>query len=318
MWKPGPREAYDRTIAKIEGNKVTLDVPLYNDFTADYGGGFLYRYTFPGRIAQSGVENLRAVSVWTKRPGEGKADGKGVKTADDLQHVDHFIVIDKAENCWVRDCACIDFLQGGVWVESNARFVTVQDCYYEVPDPKLNYYVDEPHGETSRYSFSLHGGCNLVQRCSGKFGRHTFMIQSQVPGPNVFLDCDSQHQHNLSETHHRWATGVLFDRIGTRSATSLQSVNRAWMGSGHGWSGAYVTMWNCVGNPIILEIPPTASNWAVGCSGQRDHGPFNHRIETEAYESWGKPVQPESLYRAQLRDRLGEQAVKNIEKGALR
>src|SRR5439155_444116 len=62
MWKPGPREAYDRTIAEIQPStssgqaKITLDIPLFNDFTADYGGGFLYRYKFPGRIAQVGVE----------------------------------------------------------------------------------------------------------------------------------------------------------------------------------------------------------------------------------------------------------------------
>jgi hypothetical protein len=312
QWKPGPREQYDRAIAAIDGSKVTLDVPLYNDITAEYGGGHLFRYKFPGRIAQCGVENLRAVSIWTKHPGEGPVDSKGNKTADDLKHADNFVVIDDAQDCWVSGCSCVDFLQGGVWVESNARRVTVQDCYYEVPDPKLNDYVDEPHGQTSRYSFSLHGGQNLVQRCSGRFGRHTFMTQSQTPGPNVFLDCDATDQHNLSETHHRWATGVLFDRIGTKSPTSLQSVNRAWYGSGHGWSGAYVTMWNCVGNPLILEIPPTASNWAVGCSGQREHGPFNEQIVEEAYQSWGKSVQPESLYREQLRERLGEQAVKNI------
>jgi hypothetical protein len=107
---------------------------------------------------------------------------------------------------------------------------------------------------------------------------------------------------------------VLFDCIGKKSATSLESVNRAWMGSGHGWSGAYVTMWNCVGNPIICEIPPTASNWAIGCSGERDHGPFNKEIVEEAYQSWGKHVQPMSLYRAQLRDRLGEKAVSNIDR----
>ena len=47
-----------------------VDMKALNDFTADYGGGYLYRYTFPGRIAQCGVESLRGVSIWTKRPGE--------------------------------------------------------------------------------------------------------------------------------------------------------------------------------------------------------------------------------------------------------
>src|SRR5439155_19596996 len=60
QWKPGPREPYDRTVAAIEPstgsgqaeNKITLDIPLFNDITADYGGGFVYRYNFSGRIAR--------------------------------------------------------------------------------------------------------------------------------------------------------------------------------------------------------------------------------------------------------------------------
>ncbi|MGB7161292.1 MAG: hypothetical protein WBD40_24755 [Tepidisphaeraceae bacterium] len=311
MWKPGPREQYDRTITAISGKQVTLDAPLYNDFTQDYGGGHLFKYAFPGRIAQVGIEGIRAESQWVK--GQGPDDRSGAKTIDDLKHADHFIVIDKAEHCWVKNVACYDFLQGGVWVQRNARNVTVQDAHYEVADPKLMVYQDEPHGQTSRYSFAMSGQGNLVLRCTGTFGRHTFMTQSQVAGPNVFLDCDATNQHSVSETHHRWATGVLFDCIGRKSPTSLMSANRAWMGSGHGWSGAYVTMWNCVGNPIICEVPPTASNWAVGCAGERKNGPFNKAIDEPAYHGWGQPVEPVSLYRAQLRDRLGAAALQAVD-----
>jgi len=171
-----------------------------------------------------------------------------------------------------------------------------------------------PHGETSRYAFCYIGQGNLAIRCSGLFARHTFMTQSMAAGPNVFLDCDAQTDHNVSETHHRWATGVLFDCIGQKYPTSLMSANRAWMGSGHGWSGAYVMMWNCVGDPLICEIPPTASNWAVGCTGKRDHGPFNKEIVDDAYWSWGAAIEPKSLYRAQLRDRLGPAAVKDLDR----
>jgi hypothetical protein len=72
-----------------------------------------------------------------------------------------------------------------------------------------------------------------------------------------------------------------------------------------------------VGNPIICEIPPTASNWAIGCGGERDHGPFNKQIVGEAYDSWGKHVEPVSLYRAQLRDRLGVDALRAVEPATL-
>src|SRR5207248_809406 len=94
-------------VTVIVRKSVEHAAPLYNDFRAEYGGGFLYHYTFPGRIAQCGVENLRAESVWVK--GKGPKDEKDHETLDDLKHADVFVEIDKAENCWVRDCACVDF-----------------------------------------------------------------------------------------------------------------------------------------------------------------------------------------------------------------
>src|SRR5262249_54351802 len=51
----------DRTIAAINGNRVTLDVPLTDSFDAsllDPPGGSIVKYTFPGRISQAGIEHL--------------------------------------------------------------------------------------------------------------------------------------------------------------------------------------------------------------------------------------------------------------------
>jgi hypothetical protein len=78
-------------------------------------------------------------------------------------------------------------------------------------------------------------------------------------------------------------------------------------GTGHGWAGANQVVWNCVARGMIIEDPPTAQNWAIGCKGE-------HKGDGK-WESIGDPVLPHSLYLAQLKDRLGPQAVANVTKG---
>ena len=53
---------FDRTITAIEGNRITIDAPMGNAFEREYGGGWIYKYEYPGRIEQVGIENLRGVS----------------------------------------------------------------------------------------------------------------------------------------------------------------------------------------------------------------------------------------------------------------
>ena len=60
---------------------------------------------------------------------------------------------------------------------------------------------------------------------------------------------------------------------------------------------------------MIVANPPTAQNWAIGCTTSKQTGNGD-------WESFGKRVEPASLYLAQLKDRLGPQAVANISKDA--
>jgi hypothetical protein len=60
-------------------------------------------------------------------------------------------------------------------------------------------------------------------------------------------------------------------------------------------------------------MSPTAENFAMGFVGQKQKGAFEPRPDGW-WESLGRHVQPRSLYLAQLRDRLGENAVKAIAK----
>jgi hypothetical protein len=67
-----------------------------------------------------------------------------------------------------------------------------------------------------------------------------------------------------------------------------------------------MVFWNCKANGIGLGRPPTAQNFAIGCT-------VGSGLEGDGYmESTNAPVAPRSLYLRQLEDRLGPQAVQNI------
>ena len=83
----------------------------------------------------------------------------------------------------------------------------------------------------------------------------------------MFLDCKSENDFATSEPHHRWSVGGLYDNVNAHLAVQ----DRQWMGSGHGWAGANYVLWNCEGS-LICQKPPTAQNWAIGCSVKERKG----------------------------------------------
>jgi hypothetical protein len=81
----------------------------------------------------------------------------------------------------------------------------------------------------------------------------------------------------------------------------LDLVNRGTAGTGHGWAIGFGVLWNSSAAIIDVERPPGATNWAIGTRGTpKGDGSF---------DSTGTPVQPRSLYAAQLCERLGPQAL---------
>jgi hypothetical protein len=92
--------------------------------------------------------------------------------------------------------------------------------------------------------------------------------------------------------------------------------NRGSMGSGHGWTMGWGVIWNCVAANFVSQDPPGAVNWMIGCVGESRAmpRPFDREpnLPPGTMDSHGKPVTPQSLYLAQLAERLGPQAVKNL------
>jgi hypothetical protein len=286
QWQPGSKDLFfNRTVVAIGGNAVTIDAPLVNALEKKYGGGEV-RAAVSSAVREVGIENLRGDSEFA--------------SSTDENHGWLLIEAANVRDGWVRDVTSIHFGYSCVYVHQASRAMTIDHC--SCLDP-----VSQITGGR-RYSFELDGQLTLVEHCYARNGRHDFVMHSVAAGPNVFFDCLAEEAHEDSGPHHRWSAGVLYDnvRIVRTQQNSrrnpedgaLNIRNQGNSGSGHGWAGANQVAWNCEAQKMQIEQPPTAQNWAIGCRAVVHRG--------DAYwESFGTPVEPQSLFQAQLRERLG-------------
>ncbi len=305
-WKPFNVE-WDRVVVDVQGNTILIDAPITCAIEKRWGGGEVLKYEDPGRIENVGVENLRGMSEFdpTKRTKEyGNMDRpnyEGEEYYSDEDHYWNFITLDNIRNAWVRNVTALHFAYSMVGTQRGAKWITVQDCVSREP-------VSRRMG-ARRFTFGLRGELTLVQRCLSDKGRHSFMMGQPTSTSNVFLDCTATHPYSSSETHEQWATGGLYDNV------HAPLTARFWKDINIGWGGGNTVFWNCEG-PFLVQKPPTAQNFSFGHIGV-DAMIFNTAFqdptkEAGYIESLDTHVSPRSLYLTQLRDRLGENALRNV------
>ena len=298
QWTPGGFELlYERIVADVDGNRITVDAPVMMALDARFGGGSVYRFEFPGRIENVGVENMRGIAEI--------AEGA---EADSEDHAWIFVRFDRLKNGWIRDITSYHFGFALAQVAARSKWVTVQDCRYLEP-------VSEIRG-SRRYPFHVGGQQNLFQRLYSEDARRDFSTGRAVAGPNVVLDSEAYNAVNYTGPHHRWATGILYDNVRVPH-DGIKVQNRMNFGSGHGWPGANIVFWNCSADEIVVESPPTARNWSIGSKGRKGEPAFVGRTHTiddfpGTWISHGEHVEPRSLYLEQLEERMGAGAAANI------
>jgi hypothetical protein len=239
-------------------------------------------------------------------------------SAEDEDHAWTFVSLDGVVGGWVRDVTALRFAHAAVHTGRHSKWVTVQDCRFLKPVSRIT--------GRRRYAFHLQGQLNLGQRLFARSGRHDFVTGRQWSSGIVFLRSRSEGAHNMSEPHHHYSTGILYDNIHMASPfadLALALWNRGNKGSGHGWAAANSVIWNSVSDTGIgVEKPPLAQNYCIGCRSAamsadlggraRDLSPFFAPGKAH-WEHWNAgPVRPESLYEAQLRDRLGAKALEAL------
>ena len=207
---------YDRIIADIKGNTITIDAPIFCAIETRWGGGEMLKYN-DERIEQVGIENLRGISEYdpairTKTYGNmdrDKLDPKfqyqGEEYFSDENHYFNFINITNAKNVWVRNITALHFCSSIVQSNPGSKWITVQDCESWEP-------VSIRMG-ARRFTYQMNGQFCLVQRCFSQKGRHSFVLQGQEASGNVYLDCKAVNPYSTSEPHNHWVNGVLYDNI---------------------------------------------------------------------------------------------------------
>jgi len=284
-WKAGERDIFwDREVTKVDGKLITVDAPLTTALDSAYGGGLVAKYEWPGRITQTGVENLCLRSAF---------DSSNPK---DEAHRWMAITMENVTDSWVRQVTFEHFAGSAVFVLETGNRITVEDCKSLDPISEI--------GGQRRNTFWTMGGQTLFQRLYSEKGFHDFATGFCAPGPNAFVQCMATGSYSFSGAIDSWASGILFD-VTSIDGQPLSYKNREQDGQGAGWSAANSLFWNCTAARVDCYRPPTAQNWAFGTWAQ--FGGDGYWAESNS------SINPRSFYYAQLKDRLNKDVSKQAE-----
>jgi hypothetical protein len=279
-WRPGTVDVHwDRVVSRIDGNTLTLDAPLTTALDAAHGRCTVRRYSWPGRVRRVGVENLRCEPTFAR------------DNPHDEQHAWAAVTVENAEDVWVRQVSFAHFAGSAVAVWETAKRVTVEDCDSVRPVSEVGGY--------RRDTFFTAGQQTLFLRCKADDGRHDFAVGHLAAGPNAFVHCRATNAHQFSGPIGSWASGVLYDNV-TVDGGGLALTSRETDDQGVGWAAANSVLWQCTAPVVTCRMPATAQNWAVGVWGQF--------VGDGHWAQLNEFVKPDSLFAAQLADRLGDRA----------
>ncbi len=284
---------YNRIITQIEGEKVTVDAPVYCTLDKSLSQSYIYKYDQTNFRKRIGIENLRI-----------EIESLG---GTDENHAWSAVRFRTTDYCHAKDVIVKGFGLYGISTECTTRS-TIENC--QAIDP-----VSELTGER-RYNFNAGNNAQLIlyKNCFASKGRHNFVVNGMSSASGiVFLNCISDSAYNVSEAHQKWSQGLLYDNYTEQNLIRnfvLGLYNRVDMGTGHGWSAVQSVLWNCnvTDEGVIgLQHPPTSQNYAIGCTAGSITGkPIAESDFPIGYvESQNKPIENiPSLYEAQLNARL--------------
>jgi autotransporter-associated beta strand protein len=279
----------DRTITGISGNTITLnagmttaiDSTTHDGVANAYGGGTIFRRNY-NPITNVGIEGIRFDTVFAN--------------ATDMNHVGRPVTFSGVQNGWMRDTTTLHYYNGES-VSGGTENVTLSDNLFR-----------DPIGDTHSGGHALVGQYTLFTG-NTTYGAHApFVTQdSATVGPDAFVFGSAIDSHQSIGPHQKWASGVLWDNMKVTGNAGIEFINRGTFGTGHGWGGANFVSWNSQAPWSDVEMPPTAQNWAIGTITPNRR--TNYDPTEGVYDSFGKPVSIGSLYVAQLKERLGPQAL---------
>jgi hypothetical protein len=283
----------ERKITAISGNTVTLDLPLADSYDAKFLnplGTAVVKITPAATVTQVGVEHLH-LQCPPLEISYGNAPYAGIRVG--------------GNDCWVRDVYCEETMNTTTLA---GKRITMEQIVVTHTFPNL--------GASKPTDFSIEGSQILIDRCAVTGGNTYFVwCGSLEPGPNVILNSTFRGHGSRIQPHMRWSTGLLVDNC-TVPDGGIDFMNRGVAGSGHGWTMGWAVAWNCIADAYVIQNPPGAANWAIGCIGTRvQTGRMFDRTPLQPegiFDAHGTPVAPQSLYLAQLAERLGPPGLRAV------
>ena len=290
-----------RTVTGRNGNVLALDVPLTDSYDRAFlppEGAEVVKVSISGRIEQDGIESLHI-----------EAPARHVAFSDPLFRA---INLSGLRDGWIRDVTVDDATEGIDASENTAR-ITIEDVDF--------YHSTTITSPAKPADFAARGAQLLILRCSSTGNDLFYVITgARNQGPNVVLESVFQGNGHI-QPHQRWSTGLLVDNSHVpQGGTDL--MNRGEMGSGHGWTMGWGVVWNSSAATLVIQNPPGAANWSIGTTGDEQTAPMKIMGQSRRnagpdlpqgfIDSPNHPVQPTSLYRAQLAQRLGAVALKAL------
>jgi hypothetical protein len=296
---PGSEILTDRSITAIHSNQLTIDAPLTDSFDSRYlnpPAGSVSTYTFAGRISQVGIEHLAVVAP-------------GHEVTGTLYQA---LTMSSVRNGWLRDLNFQD-TENTIMLSNTNKEITLDSVNV------VHTYAQS--NSAAPADFALSGTQILANNCSvtGHGNTWPFVSQAQVTGPVVILEAHADDRG--FGPHQRWATGLLCDSCQFPSSYKADKAgvsfsNRGNFGSGQGWDAGWSVAWNVTTTYFLIQAPPGTDNWCIGCVGtvlsEAAPGGDGTILPNGIYDSLGAPVTPGSLYLAQLQQRLGNAALRNI------
>jgi hypothetical protein len=275
-WKPGDRDlVWDRVVTAVSGNTVTIDAPLTTAIDTAMGGGYVVKYTWAGRIAQIGVENLQLQSTFD------------VLNPKDENHRWVAVTFENAQDCWVRQVVFQHFAGSAVAVWESVKRVTIEDCKSLAPVSEI--------GNQRRNSFWITGQQVLCQRLYAENGYHDF-VTGLMANLVAFVQCQAVLPYSYCGGNDSWSSGILFDVVYVDgNAISFRNLGQDKQGAG--WNVANGVFWNCSASRIDCFAPPTAQNWSFGTWAQF--------MGDGSWWDSNNSIDPRSLYYKQLSERTG-------------
>ncbi len=270
-----------RIITAITGDQITINAPITNSISQQYGGGQVYEYTWSKQITQDGLENLYTYSDSV--------------SSTDPNHANNMLSMDDALNTWVNNVTGNGYASNGVLLGGGVLNTTFNEVTIENTS---QLSVAPPSGILTSAQLSLIENSTFIN------AYHSIAIGPEVPGPNVYFNITSTAVSGTGAgigPHYGWSTGGLFDNV-TVTGTQLLVIKN---GDSLGWDGSNYVFWNDQNNDEIdVYSPPTGQNWAIGGSATKTEN-FDNSLANERgiFNEFGTTVDPTSLYLAQLADR---------------